>query len=167
MDKMTNQTRRDFLLRGTILGAGFALFGRKALAVISGHRSPVTGHAPIPMAVYSDPNCGCCGKWVTLMGAAGFQTSVQHTTDMAAIKKRYGIPAALASCHTALVGGYKVEGHVPADLIKKMLTDKPKIAGIAVGGMVVGSPGMEGPNPQPYDVVSFDANGKTAIYARR
>lgn len=119
------------------------------------------------MVVYSDPNCGCCAKWVTLMSGAGFKTSVQHTADIASIKKRYGIPANLVSCHTALVGGYKVEGHVPADLIKKMLTEKPKIAGLAVAGMVVGSPGMEGPNPQSYDVVSFDANGKTSVYARR
>ena len=160
MDEMKRQTRRDFLVRSTLLGAGLALFGRKALASL-------TANAPIPMAVYSDPNCGCCGKWVSLMDAAGFQTTVQHTTDMPSIKKRYGIPANLVSCHTALVGGYKVEGHVPADLIKKMLTDKPKIAGLAVGGMVVGSPGMEGPNPQPYDVMSFDAAGKAAVYARR
>ena len=161
MDEMkTMQTRRDFLVRGTILGAGFALFGRKAL-------SAVTGNVPIPMVVYADPNCGCCGKWATLMDAAGFKTSVQHSTDMGSIKKRYGIPNSLVSCHTALVGGYKVEGHVPADLIKKMLAEKPKIAGLAVGGMVTGSPGMEGPNPQRYDVMSFDAAGKTSVYARR
>lgn len=161
------QTRRDFLLRTTLVGAGFALFGRKALALVTGTRSPVTGYAPIPMVVYADPGCGCCGNWVKLMDAAGFQTSVQHTTDMGSVKKRYGIPNSLVSCHTALVGGYKVEGHVPADLIKKMLTEKPKIAGLAVGGMVTGSPGMEGPNPQPYNVMSFDANGKTAVYAHR
>lgn len=159
MDEMKNtQTRRDFLLRATVVGAGLALFGRKALA---------GANPPIPMVVYADPGCGCCGNWVKLMDAAGFQTSVQHTTDMASIKKRYGIPNTLVSCHTALVGGYKVEGHVPADLIKKMLTEKPRIAGLAVGGMVTGSPGMEGPNPQPYDVMSFDAAGKTAVYARR
>jgi hypothetical protein len=168
MDEMkNNHTRRDFILRGVIAGAGLAVFGRKALAAVTGRRSPATGAAPIPMVVYSDPNCGCCGKWVTLMDAAGFQTSVQRTTDMGSIKKRYGIPASLVSCHTALVGGYKVEGHVPADLIKKMLTDKPKIAGLAVAGMVTGSPGMEGPNPQHYDVTSFDATGKTSVYARR
>lgn len=161
------QTRRDFLLRGTILGAGFALFGRKALDPVTSHLSPLTSNAPIPMVVYADPGCGCCGNWVKLMDAAGFQTSVQHTTDMVSIKKRYGIPNNLVSCHTALVGGYKVEGHVPADLIKKMLTEKPRIAGLAVGGMVTGSPGMEGPNPQPYDVMSFDAAGKTSVYARR
>lgn len=159
-EMMKDYTRRDFILRGVLAGAGLTVLGRKAL-------SAVTGNAPIPMVVYSDPNCGCCGKWVTLMDAAGFKTSVQHSADMGSIKRRYGIPTSLASCHTALVGGYKVEGHVPADLIKKMLTDKAKIAGIAVGGMVVGSPGMEGPNPQQYDVMSFDVNGKTSIYARR
>jgi hypothetical protein len=167
MDQITKPTRRDFLLHGTILGAGFVLLGRRAFALAGGYRSPVSGQAPIPMVVYSDPNCGCCGKWVTLMDGAGFKTSVQHTTDMASIKKRYGIPANLASCHTAVVGGYKVEGHVPADLIRKMLTEKPAIVGLAVPGMVTGSPGMEGPNPERYDVVSFDQAGKTAVYARR
>ena len=89
MDEMTMQTRRDFVLRASLIGAGLALLGRKGLALVTGPRPAVTGPAPIPMAVYSDPNCGCCSKWVSLMDAAGFQTSVQHTTDMASIKKRY------------------------------------------------------------------------------
>ncbi len=122
---------------------------------------------PIPMLVYADPGCGCCGKWITLMGGAGFTTTVQHTTDMAAIKKRYGIGNTLVSCHTALVGGYLVEGHVPADLIKKMLAEKPGLAGLAVPGMVTGSPGMEGATRDPYDVIAFDKAGKTTVYARR
>jgi hypothetical protein len=160
MDEMKpNQTRRDFILRGVITGAGLSILGRRAFGLAR--------NAPVPMVVYADPNCGCCGKWVTLMDAAGFQTTVQHTTDMGSIKKRYGIPSSLVSCHTALVGGYKVEGHVPADLIKKMLTEKPKIVGLAVAGMVAGSPGMEGPTRDPYDVIAFDAAGKTSVYARR
>lgn len=154
-------SRRDFLLRGALGGAALAVFGRRMLALVA------PPGAPTPMAVYMDPGCGCCGKWVGLMQAAGFAVSVQRTTDMESIKKRYGIGSRLASCHTALVGGYLVEGHVPADLIRKMLADKPKIAGLAVPGMVTGSPGMEGPTKDPYDVIAFDSAGKTSIYAHR
>jgi hypothetical protein len=123
--------------------------------------------AATAMMVYKDPACGCCEKWVGLMRAAGFETSVKDTTDMAAIKQRYHVGPALASCHTALVSGYVVEGHVPADLIRKMLQEKPKILGLSVPGMVTGSPGMEGAIREPYQVLSFDAAGKTTVYARR
>lgn len=169
MDEMTRGvSRRDFLLRGVLGGAALVVFGRSALALVTGRRSPVpAGPAPTPMAVYMDPGCGCCGQWVALMQAAGFAVSVQRTTDMGSIKKRYGIGSRLVSCHTALVGGYLVEGHVPADLIRKMLADRPKIAGLAVPGMVTGSPGMEGPTKEPYDVIAFDSAGKTSIYAHR
>jgi hypothetical protein len=86
---------------------------------------------------------------------------------MDAIKRRYHVGPALVSCHTALVEGYVIEGHVPADLIVKLLKEKPKLVGLAVPGMVTGSPGMEGANPQPYQVLAFDAAGKTSVYARR
>lgn len=161
-------SRRDFLRRGVLSGAALAILGRRAFGLVAGHRLPLGGGpAPIPMAVYMDPGCGCCGKWVGLMQAAGFAVSVQRTTDMASIKKRYGIGSRVASCHTALVGGYLVEGHVPADLIRKMLAEKPKIAGLAVPGMVTGSPGMEGATKDPYDVIAFDSAGKTSVYAHR
>jgi hypothetical protein len=77
------------------------------------------------------------------------------------------VPEKLYSCHTALVQGYIIEGHVPADLIRRLLKERPEVAGLAVPGMPVGSPGMEGPNPQPYDVISFDNQGRTSVYARR
>ena len=98
----------------------------------------------IPMVVYKDPNCGCCTKWVDLMRAAKFEVSTRDTPDMAAIKSRYKVPRALGSCHTALVGGFVVEGHVPAEDIHRMLKEKPAITGLAVAGMPMGSPGMEG-----------------------
>ncbi|HEU5219428.1 MAG TPA: DUF411 domain-containing protein [Gemmatimonadales bacterium] len=123
--------------------------------------------SPIPMMVYKDPGCGCCKTWVSIMRSAGFEVSAKDTSDMQTIKTRYKVPAALASCHTALVGGYVIEGHVPADLITKLLKDKPKVLGLAVPGMVTGSPGMEGSPKQAYDVVTFDAAGKTTVYARR
>jgi len=160
---MNRVTRRQFLARGAV--GGFALVLARRL---SASANPVAAQpAPIPMMVYSDPACGCCGKWISLMGSAGFRTTVQNTSDMAGIKKRYGIGVNLASCHTALVGGYLVEGHVPADLIKKMLAEKPAIAGLAVPGMVTGSPGMEGATKDPYDVIAFDKAGKTSVYAHR
>ena len=84
---------------------------------------------------------------------------------LAAVEREAHVPDDLASCHTATVGGYTVEGHVPADDISRLLREKPAIAGIAVGGMPIGSPGMEGPNPRPYDVLSFDKTGKTAVYS--
>lgn len=82
-------------------------------------------------------------------------------------KQRLGVPDRLRSCHTAVVQGYVIEGHVPADLIRKMLSEKPPIRGLAVAGMPVGSPGMEGGKPEPYEVVTFDKEGKTTVYARR
>ena len=149
--------RREFLIRSAGIGAGLTLFGRRV----------VRASSKTAMMVYKDPGCGCCEKWVDLMKGAGFEVSVRDTTDMDSIKRRYHIPDQLASCHTAQVSGYLVEGHVPADLIQKMLAEKPKIAGLAVPGMVTGSPGMEGPSPQKYDVLAFDAAGKTTVYARR
>ncbi len=119
------------------------------------------------MTVYSDPGCGCCAKWVTMMKTAGFETSVRSTTDMDAIKRRYNIGPDLASCHTAVVSGLLVEGHVPADLIHKALKEKQQIAGLAVPGMVTGSPGMEGGTPEKYDVLAFDAKRNTTVYAKR
>ncbi len=123
--------------------------------------------AGIPMVVYKDPNCGCCTKWVGLMRSAGFEVSTRDTSDMASIKRRYQVPAALGSCHTALVGGYVVEGHVPADLITRLLKEKPKLLGLAVPGMPMGSPGMEGSSKEAFDVVTFDAAGTSTVFARR
>jgi hypothetical protein len=83
------------------------------------------------------------------------------------LKRQYGVPESLRSCHTALIDGYVIEGHVPADLILKLLKDKPPVVGLAVPGMPVGSPGMEGGKPEPYEVLTFDKNGKTTLYAKR
>lgn len=86
--------------------------------------------------------------------------------NLEAVPARQGVPARLRSCHTALVGGYLVEGHVPAAVIHRLLKERPKIAGIAVPGMPAGSPGMESPTPEPYEIIAFDASGKTSVYAR-
>ena len=94
---------------------------------------------------------------------------VDHRADLQAIKRRYGVPPALAGCHTALVDGYVIEGHVPADLIERLLRERPQITGLAVPGMPVGSPGMEVPGRPavPYNVIAFDASGKTRVFATR
>lgn len=126
----------------------------------------------IPMTVYKSPTCGCCAKWVDHVNANGFQAKVIEVPDparMNELKSASGVPEALRSCHLALVGNYAVEGHVPADLIQKLLRDKPQGRGLTVPGMVTGSPGMEvqGARAERYDVLLFQRDGKTTVYASR
>lgn len=137
-----------------------------ALAVVLGvsiaaQRSP----APVRMVVYKSPTCGCCASWVTYMAAHGFATTVTDMADVTPIKTQHGVPSALSSCHTALVGGYVIEGHVPAEDVRRLLREKPAIAGLAAPGMPAGSPGMDVPNSPPFDVIAFDAKGGTRVYA--
>ena len=119
------------------------------------------------MIVTRDPNCGCCGAWVAHVRAAGFPVEVIEAADLAPLKVKVGVPENLASCHTAEVGGYVVEGHVPADAIKRLLTQRPPATGLAVAGMPIGSPGMEVPGtpPETYDIVLF-APGGQRVFAR-
>lgn len=117
-----------------------------------------------PMTVFRDPACGCCHKWVEHLTADGFSVAVQDAPSMKAVKARLGVPAELASCHTAQIGGYVVEGHVPARAIRRLLAEKPQGHGLAVPGMPIGSPGMEGGTPEVYDVVLF-GSGAPRIFA--
>ncbi len=119
------------------------------------------------MTVTRDPNCGCCGNWVSHVKAAGFPVEVAEVPDVAPLKARLGVPDPLASCHTAEIGGYVVEGHVPAEAIKRLLAERPKAIGLVVAGMPVGSPGMEvaGQQPDTYDVVIF-STGRQNVFAR-
>lgn len=121
------------------------------------------------MTVYKSPTCGCCSKWVEHMQANGFDVKAVNVDDIDKVKRDHGVPASAASCHTGIVNGYVVEGHVPADAVLKVLKDKPAIAGIAVPGMPMGSPGMEMPGGQKdaYSIVSFDKTGKTSVYQKR
>jgi len=117
------------------------------------------------IVVYRSPTCGCCGKWIQHLKDNDFTVVDRVTVDVQTIKDKYGISQSLASCHTALVNGYIVEGHVPAEDINTMLSSKPSIKGISVPGMVTGSPGMEmGERKDPYKVISFDDNGKLGLY---
>jgi hypothetical protein len=121
----------------------------------------------IPIKVYKDPNCGCCKEWVKHLAANGFKVETLDMPDMSMVKQKYGVNREIEACHTAIVGDYVVEGHVPADLIKKMLKEKPAIAGIAVPGMPQGSPGMEMGTKERYNVLTFDRAGRTTVYAQR
>lgn len=144
---------------------------RGVLVVMIGVLLAGCGSAPDPLAsvveVYKDPTCGCCSQWVEHLRTAGFTVNVTDSDAMDEIKTTNGVPRPAQSCHTALVGGYVVEGHVPAEDVKRMLSERPAIAGIAVPGMPLGSPGMEVPGmaPQPFDVLAFSKDGSTRVFA--
>ena len=122
--------------------------------------------AAAEVTVYKSPYCGCCGAWVDHMKAGGHTVKTIEMEDLTGIKKMTGVGDHLQSCHTAVVDGYVIEGHVPAADVARLLTEKPKARGLAVPGMPVGSPGMEGPNPEAYDVLLFQADGTAAVYGR-
>jgi hypothetical protein len=117
------------------------------------------------VSVSKDPDCGCCGGWVDHLRRHGFPVRVTETTRLQPIKARLGVPSDLASCHTAEVGGYVIEGHVPAHAIERLLTGRPQATGLAVPGMPIGSPGMEGDDAKPYEVILFD-KGRREVFAR-
>ncbi len=121
----------------------------------------------IPIKVYKDPNCGCCKEWVKHLEANGFKVETMDMPDMSMVKEKYGVKPEIQACHTATVGGYVVEGHVPADVIKQMLKEKPAVAGLAVPGMPQGSPGMDGAPKERYNILTFDRAGRTTVYAQR
>ena len=148
--------RRSFLARAS----------GGALLLVSGHRTLEALAVPTPITVYKDPSCGCCNSWVTYLKTGGFAPEVHDDTAMDARKDRLGVPAAMRSCHTAQVGGYLVEGHVPAADIRRMLKEKPAIAGLAIPGMPMSAPGMAQPGAPvtPYQVIAFDKRGATHVY---
>lgn len=114
---------------------------------------------PAKVHVYKSPTCGCCTKWIEHLRSNGFEVEATDVADVTPVKLSNGIPEKLASCHTAFVGGYVIEGHVPAADIARLLLERPQIAGLAVPEMPIGSPGMEGPNPVRYQVLAFGATG--------
>lgn len=144
-----------------------AIAGAAALALTGKGSALLAAPAATKILVYKDPSCGCCTKWVEHVRAAGFETTVRDVPDVAAVKRRYGIPDSAVSCHTGLVEGYALEGHVPADLIQRLLRERPRAVGLAVPGMPVGSPGMEGPVKQAYDVLLVQQGGAVRVYAKR
>jgi hypothetical protein len=143
--------RREWLLQAAML----------AVAGIAGRAGAA---APPEMLVYKSPTCGCCGDWIKHLRANGFAVKPVDVNDLSVIRLRFGVPDRLASCHTAVIGGYAVEGHVPAAAIRRLLEQKPAVVGLSVPGMPGGSPGMESAEAQPFSVVAFDERGRTTAF---
>src|SRR6476469_7803800 len=121
--------------------------------------------AKTAITVYKTPTCGCCGGWVKHMNEQGYACSVTEQADLSDVKVKYGVPANLQSCHTSLVGGYVIEGHVPAEDVRRLLREKPAIVGLAAPGMPAASPGMDVPGSPGYDVIAFEKDGRQRVYA--
>jgi hypothetical protein len=148
------------------LAALVAALSTLALTTAAVRELPTNTTAKKPtITVYKDPNCGCCKNWIQYLVKHGYQVDAKDSPDMQQIKRTLGVPATLAACHTGVVNGYIIEGHVSAEDIDRLLAQKPKIAGIAVPGMPASSPGMDSPRKQPYQVLSFDKTGKTAVFS--
>lgn len=127
--------------------------------------APLHARSDRTITVYKEATCGCCGGWVRHMTKSGFGVTAVDVSNIAEIKTKFGIPDALATCHTAEVGGYVVEGHVPAVVIERLLRERPKAKGVAVPGMPLGSPGMENPLHETYEVILFGEN-EQSVFAR-
>lgn len=156
---MTLITRRS-ALAGLAAATGLAFAGCGRTATTSARAGAMT--------VYRDPSCGCCTAWARIARNAGYEVAVVDHPDMAAIKRRYGVPDQLLSCHTSVIGGYAVEGHVPLEAVRRLLKTRPAgIKGIGVAGMPLGSPGMEVPDgtKQPFEVMAFDESGRIRRFA--
>lgn len=164
-ERMLNKQRR-FTATWPLL-AIFSLF----LAMASGparSMEPAAASEKTEVVVYKTRSCGCCNKWVEHLRDNDFDVVVNVVSETTSARTQAGVPPEMASCHTAIVGDYWVEGHVPADLIRKMLTEQPEgIRGIAVPGMPQGSPGMESPNPSTYKILSVDDKGEVEVFAIR
>ena len=149
------------LTSGPVIGllAVLLLFAAGYSAV----RQPATA---AEVTVYKSPTCGCCSAWIDHLERNGFTVRSRDHRDVTPVKDELGVPGRLRSCHTAVVDGYVIEGHVPADDIARLLQERPAIRGLAVAGMPMGSPGMEGPRKDAYEVTASEADGDTSVYAR-
>ncbi len=146
------------------MSSKLAFFALPLLVLVAVATTRAQQPPPTVVEVYKTSTCGCCSKWVDHLKQNGFTVKATDVADINEVKTRHGVPAEGASCHTALVGGYVVEGHVPAASVRRLLRERPAVVGIAVPGMPIGSPGMEGPNPEAYDVLSFDKAGALKVY---
>lgn len=151
--------------RRQLLSALAAAAGGTGLAAASAWAAPLNPGLP-SVEVFKNPNCGCCGAWVEHMKAAGFAVKVNEVADTAVVRRKQGLADRYGSCHTALVGGYLLEGHVPAREVKRLLATRPAALGLAVPGMPVGSPGMEVDDQQDaYQVLLVDRQGRSTVFA--
>ena len=151
-----------------LLRAATGTAGTNSAATTAATAATAAGTAATPVEIWKDPSCGCCHDWMEHMQAQGFSFTV-HDTGNNAVRAQLGLPQKLGSCHTALVGGYLIEGHVPASDVRKLLQQKPKALGLAVPGMPVGSPGMDGTvygnRRDPYDVLLVARGGGTKVFS--
>jgi hypothetical protein len=156
--------RRSVIASLTVLAV---LLGVMAASLVVTGARVLAAQADLPeVVVYKTPTCGCCSKWVAHLRAAGFKVRTTDLEDLGAIRRDWKVPPKLASCHTAKVGRYVIEGHVPAADIRRLLATQPRVDGLSVPGMPIGSPGMEQGNVvEPYDVLSFNAAGETSVFA--
>ncbi len=153
---------------GLVVFAGRSLEEGQASATSATTLASAPRGSAFPVVdVYKTPTCGCCSKWVDHLREEGFEVRTTDMADLTDFKASHGVPAQLGSCHTALVSGYVLEGHVPGEDVQRLLEERPPTAGLAVPGMPIGSPGMEipGSNVQPYDVVAYSNDGTTRVFA--
>ena len=141
------------VVTAVLLGVSYTLFAQRARAN--------------EIVVYKALECSCCEEWAKHMRGEGFRVTVHQLADVAPLKKKYGVPTSMYSCHTGLVRGYVIEGHVPADLVRRLLAEQPAVVGLAVPGMPAGSPGMEGVQKDRYEVLAFTRSGERSVYAVR
>jgi hypothetical protein len=142
-----------------------SLFAIAAVTATTLAAMPAPAAEPVTITVYRSESCGCCKKWEDHMRQNGFTVKSVVQDDLSAIKAESGVTANLRSCHTALVGGYVIEGHVPAADVQRLLKEKPKVIGLTAPGMPQSSPGMD-MGKEPYEVLTFDAKGQTVVWAK-
>ena len=149
-------------------GAGAESGAAAAALAVHQPASPRPGDWPV-VTLYKNPTCHCCAEWAEHLEANGFRVDVRQGANLIQVKAEHGVAASLSSCHTALVGDYVVEGHVPADVIAQLLRERPEIRGLAVPGMPAGVPGMPDPgrNRKPYEIHAIGQDGSTSLYATR
>jgi hypothetical protein len=147
--------------KGIAAGAAVVLIAGTAFASLSTQDA-----GALEVTVYKSPTCGCCNKWIAHLEANGFEVNAHDLANLTQVRLEHGVSRELTSCHTALVDGYVIEGHVPAEDIQRLLQERPDVVGLAVPGMVIGSPGMEGATSEPYNVLTFDRDGNTTVFAK-
>jgi hypothetical protein len=155
---MKKRSKQIVALAAALITVSFTAAAVRSSSVLLPAKKPT-------ITVYKDPSCGCCKNWVAYLGKHGYTVITKDTPNMTEVKHSLGVPDGLTACHTGVVNGYLIEGHVSAEDIDRLLAQKPKIAGIAVPGMPMSSPGMDGPRTQGYKVLSFDKTGKTQVFA--
>jgi len=147
---VSNSTRRQFV----------------ATALIGLCFGPARAQTRSPIRIYKDPSCGCCNQWADHLTANGFPVRIENSADLQSLKASFGMTPELMSCHTALIGNYVIEGHVPAHAIRRLLEERPDATGLAVPGMPTGSPGMEGGEMETYSVILFGRGGRRQMFGR-